>query len=104
MDSLINKIIKIEKRAQQIISDTKEEKFQMEKNIKIKIDETEIKINEMVDLKKEELIKKAHTQAEEKIVKLKLLTKKRIEKMEKDTVENMKLWEDSIYESLVKRG
>lgn len=102
MESLISKIINIEDRAQKIISTTEEEKEQIYKDIDEQILELETKIQKMVEIKKGQLIQKAHDEADEKIIKLKETTKNKLEAMNNQAAKNMKDWEDSIYNSVIR--
>lgn len=103
MDSLIKKIIKIEARAQEIVQIANDEKKEIENDMQSQIASLEEEINLMVEGKKNELIQKAHDDAEERIKKLDKKTKQELTDMHDNANENMTMWEDNIVSSIIER-
>ena len=103
MEEVVKKIIEIEHKAQDMVSEGLAEKDTIQRNTLEELRIMESNILEMAEHKVEQLKLKSRKEADDKIVKIKEKTSTKLHLMEGNAVKNQKEWEDQIFSRIIGR-
>lgn len=102
MDEIIERIIKIENEAQELLKEAKEEKEKLSKTIDLEIKRLEKETKERTETKKTELKNFEDDEAEEKITAINKKLEESLEKLSKTALLKKEKWVEDLVNSVIK--
>lgn len=102
MDEIIERIIKIENEAQELLKEAKEEKEKLSKTIDLEIKRLEKDTKERAETKKTELKNFEDDEAEEKITAINKKLEESLEKLSKTALLKKEKWVEDLVNSVIK--
>jgi hypothetical protein len=103
MEKAIKKLIEIEHEAQRLVKEGYAQSERIRQGTLEELKKMECNINEMANYKIEQLSRKSRLDADEKILKIKESTEKRIRALEDYVENNRETWENQIFNRILER-
>lgn len=101
MNNIIKQIIEIEEMGQEVIAPAKEREIKLDEIINEEIEKKNAEILKKIKKEKEERIKECDDETSKLIIKFKESAARKISSLEEKYKQNKEDWEDKLFESII---
>ncbi len=103
MEELIQRIINLEERANQVVLEAKEEEKRISQEASVEVDEMSKHIHEMADTKITQLKGRTQNESDDRIIRIYGDTAMKMRLMEEQAEKEQTFWEDDIFNRIIRR-